>query len=154
MENCTNCQKYCESCQEVCCPQCGSKGLKVPNETVKSLSKQKLTSNSQFYLCVNKACDIAYFNTENEKINLKQIKVPIWFKTQKVRYMICYCRYITLNDIKKAVVSIDKDDITIEDVLCYLKKEEIETDCLHHNPTGLCCTKLFTNAIKFALTSR
>lgn len=158
----SNCNSNCSSCSVDCnengCPICGTVGLEVPFETVDNLAtpfiKEQLKNhkNENFSLCIHKACKIAYYS-DNTRISLDQIKVPIWFKHHKEEYIVCYCRNISLNDIIEAVKDID-GEITKKSVLNYLGKEDIKSDCLHNNPTGICCDRLFDNAIKYAINHK
>ncbi|QVK17835.1 (2Fe-2S)-binding protein [Mycoplasmatota bacterium] len=154
----TGCRGHCSSCHEVehGCPVCGNQGLEVPFETVENLTttfiKEQLKhyQDEKFYLCLNKTCHVAYFTPDKAIILLSQLNVPIWFKRQKNEYYVCYCRRITLDDIIDAVKMLNKEEVTISDVIKFYNKEEVITDCLHNNPTGLSCDKLFENAIKYA----
>ncbi len=156
----TSCNGHCASCEaeeEQGCPVCGNVGFFVPFETVESLTQPLIieqvvdNKDGEFSLCLNKGCPVAYYSGSETKILVNQVKVPIWFKKEKDEYMVCYCRRIILEDIIEAVKSINKDEIAISDVLRYLNKEDVITDCLHNNPTGICCDRLFESAIKYAL---
>jgi len=153
----TNCTENCSNCTEEIngCPVCGNQGLEVLYETVENLvtSQNQIEAylNDTFYLCLSKACHVAYFTSNHATILLNQINVPIWFKRQKDEYYVCYCRRITLDDIIKAVQLMSQTEIMISDVLKYLNKEDVLTNCKKNNPTGLCCNRLFENAIKHAV---
>ena len=154
--SCHHCEGDCDGCNEEmfnACPVCGQVGMNVSLETIESLVKKEVVINSfkdkETFLCINRQCQVAYY-VQEDKVLVNQVKVPIWFKYEKDEYMVCYCRRITLDDIIEAVKSINQDKIAISDVLHYLNKEDVLTDCLHNNPTGICCDKLFENAIKYA----
>lgn len=163
-QNCgTSCSSgSCSTChveEENRCPECGNIGVYVPFETVHHLAnsfiKEQLTTyqNDEFYLCTHRACKLAYYTNNNGRVFLNQIKVPVWFKHDKDTYLVCYCRNISLDDIKEAVNNLT-EDITKEKVIQYLNKVDIKIDCLHNNPTGMCCDRLFDNAISYAIKNR
>ena len=56
---------------------------------------------------------------------------------------------IYLKDIIRAVFSIE--DATKEEIIKFLGKENIETNCLLNNPLGKDCDLLFNNAIEYAI---
>lgn len=132
------------------CPCCHKKGIPVSYDTVLSLSNDFIKTTLQynkFYLCKNKTCDVAYYS-DDRIIKINEIKVPIWFKKKKEKFIVCYCRNITIDDIKIAVSNIEKE-ITIENVIKYLGKENIPTNCRINMPTGENCNQLFLNAIEY-----
>ena len=153
MSHCHGCNHHCET---PCCPICGSKGLGVPSETVQALINDDLKDSihieSQYQLCVNRGCDGAYYNAD-EHFKTEDLKVPIWFKHNKDRYIVCYCRNITLDDIVSVVLNHPSLHHT-KDVIKHLEKGHIKTDCKHNNPSGMCCEKLFDNAILYAMKQK
>lgn len=159
--SCSTCHGSCSTCHEIenPCPICGSQGLEVPYVTVENLVvdnkkvELKDKQNYEFNLCLNKACDMAYY-TEDFQASVQEVKVPIWFKQNKSEYKVCYCRNITLNDIVEAVNALEKDAVTIDLVLEHLNKKDMKTDCLHNNPASLCCDRLFQSAIQYALNHK
>ena len=132
------------------CPECQFKGVDVPYDTVLSLThefvKSKLTYN-QFYLCVNPICDIAYFSNY-QKIMINDVKVSIWYKENKKKYIVCYCRDITLDDITNIIKK--EKDLTVEQIIKILEKENAPTNCILHMPTGENCDRLFLRAVEYA----
>ncbi|MDF2699752.1 MAG: BFD-like (2Fe-2S) protein [Haloplasmataceae bacterium] len=157
----SQCHGNCDGCHESelnGCPLCGRIGLDVAFETVYSLTnpllKEQLKNlkDSRFYLCTQRPCKVAYYTENKEKIMINQINVPIWFKHHKDEYIVCYCRRIILSDILEAVNHLEI--VTKENIIEYLNKEDVITDCLHNNPTGSCCDKLFENAITYALKQK
>lgn len=135
---------------ELSCLKCNKKGMRVTFDTVLSLCNDfiKTTINyAHYYLCTNKKCDVAYFS-DTRTILTSEIKHPIWFKENSNKFIICYCRQITLNDIVEAIEKID-GEITIEKVVRVLGKENDPKNCLLEFPTGEECTTLFLNAIEY-----
>lgn len=145
-----NCHNHCNHCHNKeysgpVCPVCKHPAIKVPLETVKSLSKEK-EIDGEFYLCTGKTCKVTYFNDiyllEKEDLNTK-----IWFKEDLKDFIVCYCHNITLDDIIKTTKETNLQ--TKEEIIKYLNKNQ-STDCLHKNPLGQSCDKLFINAIEYA----
>ena len=149
------CNKECATCQTTCsikCPVCGANGLGVESATVLNLSNKLINPMHKYYICLNPKCDTIYFDEENEYQLLKDdVKVPVWFKSHFMNYIVCYCRSIYLKDIISAVLSMN-EEITKENIIKYLKKESIETNCLINNPVSRDCELLFKNAIDYALS--
>lgn len=148
------CNKECSTCQSECakhCPVCGQSALGVESATVLNLSKVNIKPERQFYICLNPKCKTIYFDEQEEQIIVADdVKVPIWFKSNFMNYMICYCRQIYLKDVIRAVLSMN-DEPTIDNVVKFLEKENIETNCLINNPISRDCDLLFNNAIEYAI---
>lgn len=150
-----NCNHECSICQSGCvivCPICGKPAREVKiNAALNLVIEDKcIKKEAKIYICQNKKCDIVYFQKDNPKYYLKSdVKVPIWFKEKYDKYMVCYCRNIFLADIVKFINDIDDDKkLTKEDFVKLYPK--IKEDCLHNNPLGESCDKLFANAIEYA----
>jgi hypothetical protein len=133
------------------CCKCNQEGLEVGYDTVFNLTNDYIRNtleDEKFYLCINASCDIAYYTSSRFTINVNQLIKPIWFKNNKNQFIVCYCRDISINDVIFAVNSLS-EPINISKVVHFLQKNEIEISCLHHNPTGMSCEKLFLNAIEY-----
>lgn len=148
-----NCNGDCGSCGQSCktlCPKCSSIGMEVPTITVANLTSQKVDLNKTYFLCTGIKCDVAYFDEVNKTILTDDVKEPVWYKSTYDKYLICYCRHIYLKDVVKAVLSLNGSDSKAE-IIKYLGKDQIQTNCLLNNPTGKSCEKLFDNAIIYAI---
>lgn len=146
------CNKDCTSCQSGCgikCPVCGATSIPVESITVANLSKTPVKLDHDYYLCLNPKCKTSYFDNQDQILVLDDLKVPIWFKSTFLDYIVCYCRKIYLKDVIRAVLSIDEP--TKENIIKYLEKENIEINCLLNNPLGKNCDLLFNNAIEYAV---
>lgn len=131
------------------CQECGMRGIDVPYDTVISLTIECVRSRlsyGQFYICINPECNVAYYS-DNFKITLDEVKVPIWFKNKKDKYIVCYCRNITLDDIINVIKK--EKDFTVEQIVKYLKRDNIPTDCILKMPTGESCERLFIQAVEY-----
>lgn len=151
--NCNNCHDCETKCQDLKygCRECGKRGMEVAFDTVLTLSNDYLRNTleeANYYLCTNPNCDVAYYNLLGRAIKVKDLKVDIWFKKQKQKFIVCYCRDISLDDVVFAVNNIELP--TIPKVVHFLQKADIDTDCIHNNPTSISCEKLFINAIEYA----
>ena len=149
------CNSNCATCSTSCksgCPLCNVKGKTVPLITVKSLVKNgaDYLNDNQAYICINRKCNVIYFQEENPKYFIKEeVKVPVWFKAKLNEYIVCYCNNVKLQDIVEIVKNSDKDNLTKEDIFNILNITEGK-NCLYTNPVGESCDKLFANAIEFA----
>ena len=151
--NCENCHDCSSKCHDIKfgCRVCGKRGMEVSFDTVLALSNEFLrnTLNEEiYYLCTNPNCHVAYYTLIGRVINLSDVNVDIWYKKHKKKFMVCYCRDITLDDVVFAVNSIEVP--TIPKVVHFLQKADVAVDCIHHNPTSISCEKLFLNAIEYA----
>lgn len=150
-----NCNHECNTCASSCninCPICDKKGLVVKLEAALNLVNNNnfIDKNKKVYICQNKKCNVAYFQENNPKYYTKEeVTVPIWFKEKYNKYMVCYCYEIYINDIVNIIKNDNSDKkLTKEDIFKQFEKKH--TDCLHKNPLGLDCDKVFDNAIEFA----
>lgn len=145
------CDKNCSTCQSTCgkvCPVCGATAIGVNTATVLNLTDVEVDINDHFYLCLNGKCNAAYFSDLGTLIEKTEVKVPIWFKSNFFEYIVCYCRKIYLRDVIKAVFSLENP--TKEEIIKFLGKDNIESNCVANNPTSKSCDLLFENAIEYA----
>ncbi|MCI6508753.1 MAG: hypothetical protein PUH11_05215 [Bacilli bacterium] len=145
------CDKGCNTCTLDCshrCPVCKGNSEKVSEETVINI----LIDSSEYtlgdtYICLNRKCDVTYFNS-HEYFLKNELKVPVWFKEDPNEMIVCYCRNISMKDIRM-IIKNHPNVTTMDQVLKILRKEKIKIDCMHKNPLGKSCDKLFTNAIQY-----
>jgi hypothetical protein len=154
MSECGSCMRAAQGCGEGC-PVCGSNGIAVPSETVRSLVKAKPVLDDVVYkICTTPGCDVSYYGCGGDHFLLSDVAVPIWFKRRNQRYMICYCKDIDLFQIMEAVDDLDGSSDK-ETILKHLGKSHgYEEDCLRMNPLGISCERLFQNAIEYANKKR
>lgn len=117
------------------CPICQQPGQKVNTLTVQSLmkdEKHQLEKDIDFYICLSKSCNIAYFNTNKNYISKEDITVPIWFKEESP-VTVCYCNNVTdrmiLEHIKRGCCT------TLADIKSHTGAQR-GNSCLTKNPTG------------------
>lgn len=148
------CTNNCSTCSSTCgkqCPVCKASAMGVESATVLNLSnRDNLHLDKQFYICLNPKCKVVYFNEENNDIiEHSELSVPVWFKSNFLNYIVCYCRKIYLKDVIRAVFSLENP--TKENIITFLNKNNIETNCLINNPVSRDCDILFKNAIEYAM---
>ena len=146
---CNHGHHECGSCKKniVTCPVCHFKGLKVPTQTVESLT-QMTEIGENYFICTNPKCQTVYFNGEYI-YNKCDISTKVWYKSTMQEFIVCYCHKITLIDVITAVRNLG-GQASKEEILKYLNKDISKKDCIHRNPVGDNCDKLFDNAIEFA----
>ncbi len=147
-ENCCHqgCKEHNGCHHQVICPVCHKRGISVPLDTVISLTGiNEIKGN--FYLCTGQKCEVVYFSDEYI-IEKSDINTTVWYKETLDNFIVCYCHNIKLVDIIDAVR--ETNSTKKEVILDYLGKNLDSNDCLHLNPTGLSCDKLFENALEYA----
>lgn len=134
------------------CPVCGQPGNTVKNITVKHMvcdEAVKQLGDEDYYLCMNKNCDVVYYSIElDAKFNKHQVKVPIWFKKDADPKYVCYCNKVTEKQVMDAVI---KDGARNMKDVSRLTGAMQKGQCLTKNPTGNCCHKIVQEAIDTAL---
>lgn len=138
------------------CPKCYEIGEKVKNITVKHMVSEnlrgKVVDEETYYLCMNKDCDVVYYNINNERVFYKEeVKVPIWFKKNANPKYICYCNQVTEQQIINAVL--DDGAKNIKDII-RLTGAMKNGKCEINNPLGKCCSPLIQETINKALNSK
>ena len=130
-------------------PSCGSLGIEVELNTVKSMLKDdlkaKFIDDVKWYVCSSENCDTVYFSSD-KKYSKDDVRVLIWFKEHTDEVPICYCSNLTEKEIYNAIKNECK---TIDDVQEYTGKN-ITGKCRTENPLGKCCRNVFLKAIEDA----
>ena len=125
---------------------CGKEGVLIPNLTVKAILKNDLKERigpSDYHLCVDKECDVAYFNTE-QNFSTYDTKRPIWYKRDADPKLVCYCNNITEQQVIEVVLN---EGITeMQDVYRFINGRIAKSNCKYLNPSGKCCFQAFNNA--------
>lgn len=134
------------------CPICKQSGEPVQNITVKHLVNDNLmemVGGYDYYLCVNEACDVVYYNTGVNILFFKlDLKAPVWYKAGANPKFICYCNRVTEEQIIDAVINKDAKDM--KDII-KLTGAMKNGQCLINNPTGKCCGTVIQKTIDKAL---
>ena len=98
-----------------------------------------------FHLCVDKACNVSYFNNEEKiKFDKNDTKRPIWYKEGADPKITCYCNNITEEQTIKVVQ--EKGITNMIDIIKFIRGK-VGSNCKIINPTGECCTQAFNNLI-------
>lgn len=130
------------------CPICGNKGQGVLATTIKNLVKVEFENKVKekvYFLCMNEECEAAYYNLNGEVLKISELKVPLWFKNNANPKYICYCNYVTEEDIVDAVVNKGAKDIKeVSEITGAMKNG----NCKMNNPLGKCCGPLIKEIIK------
>lgn len=148
-------ESTCKIEEKNLCPICKTAGTKVKNITVKHLVVETLTElvgDADYYLCMDKECDIVYYNTEsNITFNKQQVKIPIWFKKDANPKYACYCSKVTEEQVINAVVKDGAENM--KDVL-KLTGAMKNPQCQKNNPLGKCCHQIIQDAIDKGLAMK
>lgn len=140
MENCCSNFNEINLENDGTCPLCKNKGKKVKLITLKSLLKahalETLNAKDTHYFCTTEDCEIVYFDVNNKKYFVSDIKVAVHQKDDSVNTPICYCFDWTKEKIKQYV---EKESTTnpIEHIRENIK--ENRCGCEVNNPQGSCC---------------
>jgi len=141
-----------EVVKNIICPICKNKSVKVKYITVKNLVNDSMKDtiiDKDYYICMNRECDVVYFNESSTIIYTKdKIKVPIWFKKGADPKYACYCSKVTEHQIIDAVVN--QDAKTVKDIIKITGAMK-NSDCVRNNPLGKCCQNIIKEAIEKAL---
>ncbi|MDA3939187.1 MAG: hypothetical protein PF693_07750 [Spirochaetia bacterium] len=152
---CTNCT--CDDNEEkitISCPECGTKGNKIPEKAVKANLKKELFKDIEgkdIYLCPDENCSTSYYSVEDSlKFNLSDLKKPLWYKKGADPVIACYCNNITEEQVVNAVKK--HDLITWQDIVLHYHEKTL-CICRKLNPSGECCTEFFYSVINKTLKS-
>jgi len=135
---------------------CGKTGALVKSSTVKSLSntinEDCVYAIELFSLCMDPTCEMAYFSADYGYLLLQRdIKVPLDYKDDAESRYACYCKEITLEQVKQAVI---KDHIrTVKEFFKYQSPVIVEK-CLSENPFGCCCIPDIKKMIEDIITEK
>jgi len=137
------------------CPQCSQQGQMVRKLTVRSLLNSELknrVSDIAYYLCMSSDCEVSYYsNIPNEIFTTKDVKVPIWYKKDAQPKYACYCNKITDDEAFNAV---KETGLSEQSKIIEFLREKVKCVCVAMNPSGQCCTPLFSEAIINGLAAR
>ncbi len=133
------------------CPVCGGKVKKVSSDVVNTFANKEvkyIKKDTNHYICLEHDCKVAYFNEKKEMITIDDIRMPIWFKKGADLVIICYCNYITKEQIREAVR--DHGLKSWDEIVLHYRKRK---NCACHklNPIGECCTDYFYEIINETL---
>jgi len=138
------------------CSLCKQSGAPVRLLTVKSILKKEFRDEIKekvYYLCMNPGCQVAYYtiNNPNDILTKDKVKVPIWFKADANPRYACYCNKITYEEAFNSVI---ETGLSNKDEIIDSLRENKKCACTAMNPSGQCCTPLFTQAIEDGLKQK
>lgn len=123
------------------CPRCHQAGRAVSAVTIKTMlvveAKARLTRGEGFHFCATPECDVVYFRSASGEVVLQRdVRVPIFQKSQDPNRLVCYCFGHTVAEIQAEVRVKGSSRI----------REDIKTKCAkgldaceRNNPQGSCC---------------
>lgn len=139
-ECCCNVAAKQEENGDIRCPECGEKGTRVGIITLKSIllpeALAKLDPRSNYRMCINKKCDIVYFNAHGRSYKTNELKVPVFHKTDDGNCPVCYCFGWTRERIRKEIEEIGKST-AVSTISQHI--EAGRCGCEVNNPQGTCC---------------
>lgn len=131
------------------CPFCKNKAKNVKLITLKSLLKpsslETLNANVEHYFCSTEGCDVVYFDSNNKKYLVSDMKVAVHQKDASTTTPICYCFDWTKEKIEK-YIKLELSPYPIEHIRVNIK--ENRCGCEVNNPQGSCCLGNVTKYIK------
>jgi len=133
------------------CPQCGAAGTPVATVTVRSLALPELQDridDAPWHLCLSPDCDIAYFEPGGHRLRPAQLTAPLWFKAGAHPRYACYCNKVTEEEVRRMV---REKGVTEMPQIIRLLRDEVQSDCRHRNPFGVCCRDRFHQVVRQAL---
>ncbi len=137
------------------CPLCYGETQEVKSKTVKHFVSDRYVDevqNINYHICLNRSCDVVYFNSNQGLIFKKDdIKTPIWFKKDANPKYICYCNKVTEQQIIDAILENNAKDMKdIIRITGAMKNGECETK----NPLGKCCGPVIQEIINQTLNNK
>lgn len=122
------------------CLSCGNNGKAVKATTLYSLIKkerQDSITDSRYFFCDSKGCDVVYFTEDGSQTFYKQdLVVRVGVKEDSPPRPICYCFNHTVEEIFEEVQKTGKSTV-MDDIRARMKKGGCS--CETRNPQGSCC---------------
>lgn len=122
------------------CPSCGNNGKAVKATTLYSLIKkerQDSITDSRYFFCDSKGCDVVYFTEHGSQTFYKQdLVVRVGIKEDSPPRPICYCFNHTVEEIFEEIQLTGKSTV-MDDIRAHMKKGGCS--CETRNPQGSCC---------------
>jgi hypothetical protein len=137
---CTTKEQVSEKSGFELCSNCKVKGKTVKIITLKSMLKpsalETFNIKENYYFCSTKDCNVVYFDRNNKKYLVSDIKVPVHQKDNSTTTPICYCFDWTKEKINLYVekgLALNPVDHIRENI------NENRCGCEVNNPQGSCC---------------
>jgi NAD(P)H-nitrite reductase large subunit len=101
---------------------------------------------------MDEECDIVYFSADLQDIfTTKDMNTPIWYKKNADPKYICYCNYVTEEEIINTVLTHGVK--TVREVVKITGAMK-SCNCEINNPLGKCCMPYIQAAINKALNPK
>ena len=108
-------------------------------------SLETLNANVEHYFCSTEECDVVYFDSNNKKYLISDIKVAVHQKDASTTTPLCYCFDWTKEKIEK-YIKLELSPYPIEHIRGNIN--ENRCGCEVNNPQGSCCLGNVTKYIK------
>ncbi|MBI3377368.1 MAG: hypothetical protein HY035_03050 [Nitrospirae bacterium] len=122
------------------CPSCGNNGKAVKTTTLYSLIKkerQDSITDSRYFFCDSKGCDVVYFTENgNQTFHKQDLVVRVGVKEDSPPRPVCYCFNHTVEEIFDEIQLTGKSTV-MDDIKLHMKKGGCS--CETRNPQGSCC---------------
>lgn len=122
------------------CPADGSRGARVPLDTVKALLTEtalcRLATTTEHGFCPDPACGVVYFTPAGDTYLVTDVRVPVWQKEPFGARMICYCFAENEADMRTELAQSGKSG-AVARVRAHIKAGRCA--CESRNPLGVCC---------------
>lgn len=148
MENCCIKHEDRETKNDSFCPLDQSKGKRVKIKTIRNHIKGKwqreVKTNSDYFFCSSRGCDVVYFSNEGQIFKKDQMRTMVGEKEIK-NPEICYCFNFFESDIRDEIETSGKTRIPD-----FIKERIKEGSCACEimNPSGSCCLGNISKAVK------
>ena len=135
------------------CPISGTKGARVPLETVKALltpAAMRQITHATHRFCAAPGCDVVYFAEDGCVYRTADMRVKVWQKEPPGARMVCYCFGENEADIGMEIEATGRSEAG-DRVRAHIAAGRCA--CEVRNPRGACCLGDVTAAVRLAVES-
>ena len=126
------------------------KSITVSHFVIPELTQ--LITDKKYYICMNEDCNVVYFSADMEDVfKTEDMNTPIWYKKDADPKYICYCNYVTEEQIIDAVIN--NNAKTVRDVTRITGAMK-SSNCQINHPVGKCCMPYIQATIDKALKQK
>ena len=132
------------------CKECGNTGKQVLEITLRSMVKEPvfvaIENPDGFYFCETSACEVVYFNNEQQVyLHKQEVKVKVGIKETENPVPVCYCFGWTKERIFEQIRQLGYST-AVKEIGAKIKADEC--DCDKKNPSGRCCLGEVNKTVK------
>ena len=153
MSSCCAATPESESRECGLCPESGTKGIRVPLETVKALltpQAMRHVTQATHRFCADLGCEVVYFAEDGRIYRTAEVRVRVWHKEPPGARMVCYCFGENEADIRAEIDTAGKSEAGAR-VRAHIAAGRCA--CEVRNPRGACCLGDVAAAVKRAAGS-